>query len=113
MDVTKKDAVCPGCVLTKVKSQSYDIPEKSRVFEGLDGGVQVTFIRKVDAFQYSPFRVKQITFIALAGEAVVCQAAVGAGTRPAAAAQVEAQLLAAPVTPGTRVGAYKSQHMPR
>lgn len=62
----------------------------------------------MDAFQYGPLGVEQITFVALAGKAVFCQATVGAGAGPAAAAQVEAQLLAAAVAPGAGVRAYQN-----
>lgn len=65
----------------------------------------------MNAFQYGPLRVEQITLVALAGKAVLGQATVGAGAGPAAAAQVEAQLLAASVAAGARVGSFKTQHM--
>lgn len=65
----------------------------------------------MNAFQYGPLRVEQITLVALAGKAVLGQATVGAGAGPAAAAQVEAQLLAASVAPGARVRSFKTQHM--
>lgn len=62
----------------------------------------------MNAFQYGPLRVEQIALVALAGKAVLGQATVGAGAGPAAAAQVEAQLLAASVAPGARVGSFKN-----
>lgn len=111
MDVTEKDAVCPCCLLTVVKGQGYDILEKSRVFKRLDRWIEVILIWKVDAFQYGPLRIEQITFIALTGKAILCQAAMGTGASPATATQVEAQLLAASITPGTGVCAFKTQHM--
>lgn len=111
MDIAKKDAIGSSCLLTVVKGQRYDILEKSRIFKRLHGWVEVIFIRKVDAFQDSPFRVEQITFIALTGKAILCQAAVCTGAGPPTAAQVEAQLLAASVTSGTGVGAFKAQHV--
>lgn len=106
--VAVKDAVGPGCCLAVVKGQGYDAPEKSWIFKWLDGWIEVTFIWKVNAFQYGPLRVEQVTLVALADEAVLCQAAVGAGARPAAAAQVEAQLLAASVAPGAWVCSCKT-----
>lgn len=65
----------------------------------------------MNAFQYGPLRVEQITLVALTDKAVLCQAAVGAGAGPTAAAQVEAQLLAASVAPGAWVCSCKTQHM--
>lgn len=65
----------------------------------------------MNAFQYGPLRVEQITLVALTDKAVLCQAAVGAGAGPAATAQVEAQLLAASVAPGAWVCSCKTQHM--
>lgn len=63
----------------------------------------------MDAFQDRPLRVEKITVVALAGKAIICQAAVGAGAGPPPAAQVEAQLLTAAITPGTGVGALKPE----
>lgn len=108
MGVAVKDAVGPGRCLAVVKGQGDGALKKSRIFKRLDGWIEVTFIRKVNAFQYGPLGVEQITLVALAGEAVLGQATVGAGAGPAPAAQVEAQLLAASVAPGARVGSFKN-----
>ena len=109
MDVTEKDAVGPGRLLTVVERQRDDVLEERRVFKRLNRRVEVALVRQMDALQDRPLGVEQITFVALAGEAVLRQAAVGAGARPAPTAQVEAQLLAASIAPGTRVGAFRTQ----
>lgn len=111
MDVAEEDAVGPSCCLAVVEGQGDDILEKSRIFKRLDRWIEVTLVWEVDTFQYGPLRVEQITFVALAGKAILCQATVGTGAGPPTAAQVEAQLLAASVAPGTRVRAFETQHM--
>lgn len=108
MDVAEEDAVGPSCCLAVVEGQGDDILEKSRIFKRLDRWIEVTLVWEVDTFQYGPLRVEQITFVALAGKAILCQAAVGTGAGPPTAAQVEAQLLAASVAPGARVRAFEN-----
>lgn len=111
MDVTEKDAVCPSRILTVVERQSDDVLEKCRVLKRLNWWVQIALIWQMNAFQYGPFRVEQISFVALACEAILRQTAVGAGARPATTAQVEAQLLTSSVAPCTRIGTFKTRQM--
>lgn len=106
MDVAEKDAVCPRRLLAVVEGQGNDVLEESWVFKGLERRIEVTLVRKVDALQYGPLRVQQVSFIALTGEAILRQATMGARACAATAAQVEAQLLAASITPGTGVGTF-------
>lgn len=58
MDIAKKDAVGSSAGLAVIKGQRYDILKKRWVFKGLNGWVEVIFVWKVDAFQYSPFGVE-------------------------------------------------------
>lgn len=105
--VAEEDAVGAGRRLAVVEGQRHHVLEERRVLQRLHGRVEVALVREVDALQDGPLRVEQVAVVALAGEAVGSQAPVSAGAGPAAAAQVEAQLLAAAVAPGTRVGACR------
>ena len=104
MDVAVEDAVAARRRLAVVERQRNDVLEKGRLLKGLHGRVQIALVREVDALEDGPLGVEQVALVALAGEAVGGQVAVGAGARPAPAAQVETQLLATTVAPGTGVG---------
>lgn len=105
MDIAVEDAVGPRLLLAVVERQRDDVLEEGGLLERLHGRVQVALVREVDALQDGPLRVEQVAVVALAGEAVGGQVAVGAGACPAPTAQVEAQLLAPAVAPGAGVGA--------
>ena len=104
VDVAVEDAVAARRHLAVVERQCNDVLEEGGLLEGLHGRVQVALVRQVDALEDGPLGVEQVALVALAGETVGGQVAVGAGARAPPAAQVEAQLLAAAVTPGTGVG---------
>ena len=104
MDVAVEDAVAARRGLAVVEGQRDDVLEEGGLLEGLHGGVEVALVREVDTLEDGPLGVEQVALVALAGEAVGGQVAVGAGARTAPAAQVETELLAAAVAPGTRVG---------
>lgn len=102
--IAEEDAVGAACRLAVVEGQRHHVLEERRVLQRLHGRVEVALVREVDALQDGPLRVEQVAVVALAGEAVGRQPPVRAGAGPAAAAEVEAQLLAAAVVAGTRVG---------
>ena len=109
MDVAEEDAVTAGGLLPVIQRQGDDVLEVGLVLERLHGRVEVALIRQVDALEDGALGVEQVALVALAGEAVLSQVAVGTGAGTAAAAQVEAELLAAAVATGTRVGSCATE----
>lgn len=107
MGITEEDAIGAPSLQAVVEGQSYHIFEVLWVFVGPHWRVEVGLIWQVDAFEYCPSWVEQVTLVPEAADAVLCQVPVSARARSPRAPAVKAQLVAPAVVLGTDIGTWE------
>lgn len=106
MGITEEYAIGAPSLQAVVEGQRYHVFEVLRVFIGPHWRIQVSLIWKVDAFQYCPSRVEQVSFVPEAADPILCQVPVGAGAGSPRVPAVKAQLVAPAVVLGTHIGTW-------